>query len=113
MKRFAKNSKNRKQKKSPYRGLEAFSTAGFLKIDKIVDYVLIGLALLYFIFYFWKLFSSLGNTHFWADENVHAFISSAVLKTKGIPAVFISSVAQQGLDKLKDVLWETMNVEQE
>ncbi|MCB0519886.1 MAG: GTPase ObgE [Lewinellaceae bacterium] len=28
---------------------------------------------------------------------------------KGIPAVFISSVAQQGLEKLKDVLWETMN----
>ncbi len=30
---------------------------------------------------------------------------------EGIPAVFISSVAQQGLERLKDVLWEEMNKE--
>ena len=28
---------------------------------------------------------------------------------EGIPTVFISSVAEQGLDELKDVLWKTMN----
>jgi GTP-binding protein len=26
-----------------------------------------------------------------------------------VPIVFISSVAQQGLDELKDLLWKTMN----
>ncbi|MEK7253528.1 MAG: GTPase ObgE [Bacteroidota bacterium] len=28
----------------------------------------------------------------------------------GVPAVFISAVAEQGLDELKDVLWKTMNL---
>lgn len=28
---------------------------------------------------------------------------------KGLPVVFISAVAEQGLDELKDVLWQTMN----
>lgn len=31
----------------------------------------------------------------------------------GIPAVFISAVAEQGLEELKDVLWKTMNETQE
>lgn len=39
-----------------------------------------------------------------------------MLKTElpqGIPAVFISAVAEQGLEELKDVLWNTMNPRQE
>ena len=28
---------------------------------------------------------------------------------KGIPSVFISSVAQKGLDELKDLLWKEIN----
>jgi GTP-binding protein len=31
---------------------------------------------------------------------------------KGIPYLFISSVAQQGLQELKDKLWQMLNVEE-
>ncbi|MEZ4930574.1 MAG: hypothetical protein R2788_00345 [Saprospiraceae bacterium] len=32
---------------------------------------------------------------------------------EGLPTVFISSVSGFGIDKLKDVLWEVMNTEEE
>ncbi len=64
-----------------------FATAAVFKRDKKFDYILIGLILAYFLFYFFKLYSSLGNTFFWADENVHAYISSIILKTRSLPAV--------------------------
>jgi hypothetical protein len=58
-----------------------------LNSNNLYDYILIGLTLTYFLFYFFKLFSSLENTFFWADENVHAYISSVILKSHGIPAI--------------------------
>jgi 4-amino-4-deoxy-L-arabinose transferase-like glycosyltransferase len=59
----------------------------FLKNESAYEYVLNGLTLAYFLFYIFKLYSSLGDTFFWADENVHAYISSIILKTRSLPAV--------------------------
>ena len=61
--------------------------AGVSTNENLIDYILLSLAIAYFIFYIFKLYSSLGNTLFWADENVHAYISSIILKTHSIPAV--------------------------
>jgi len=78
-----------KQKKSSQTSTESGSTAlaDVLKSESLYDYILISLSIAYFLFYFFKLYSSLGNTFFWADENVHAYISSIILKTKSLPAV--------------------------
>ena len=44
------------------------------------------------------------------DEELRAELEKEVAKAfKKIPYVFISSVAQQGLQKLKDTLWEVLN----
>ncbi len=78
-----------KQKQSSQTGTESGSTAlaGVLKNETVIDYILLSLTIAYFIFYIFKLYSSLGITFFWADENVHAYISSIILKTKSLPAV--------------------------
>jgi 4-amino-4-deoxy-L-arabinose transferase-like glycosyltransferase len=78
-----------KQKQSSQTGTESGSTAlaGVLKNETVIDYILLSLTIAYFIFYIFKLYSLLGITFFWADENVHAFISSIILKTKSLPAV--------------------------
>jgi len=78
-----------KQKQSSRTDTESGSTAlaDVLKSESLYDYILISLSIAYFLFYFFKLYSSLGNTFFWADENVHAYISSIILKTKSLPAV--------------------------
>jgi hypothetical protein len=80
---------HKKQKKIPQTGLETKNLAAtpVFKRDKIFDYILIGLTLTYFLFYFFKLYTFLESTSFWADENVHAYISSIILKTKSLPAV--------------------------
>ena len=79
---------HKKQKKIPQTVPETknFATAAVFKTDKIFDYILIGLTLAYFLFYFFKLYTFLESTFFWADENVHAYISSIILKTKSLPA---------------------------
>ena len=44
------------------------------------------------------------------DEELKAELEKEVAKAfKKIPYVFISSVAQQGLQELKDTLWEVLN----
>lgn len=68
-------------------GYRQSSIAGVLNSDSFYDYILVGLVTAYFLFYFFKLYSSLANTHFWYDENVHAYISSIILRTHHIPAV--------------------------
>jgi len=63
-----------------------------LKNERVIDHIIFSLALAYFLFYIFKLYSSLDNTFFWADENVHAFISSVILKTHSIPAVLPENI---------------------
>ena len=60
---------------------------GVFKRESVIDYTLLGLTIAFFIFYILKLYSSLENTFFWADENVHAYISSVISKNHSIPAV--------------------------
>jgi 4-amino-4-deoxy-L-arabinose transferase-like glycosyltransferase len=76
-------------KKSSQTGTESGSTAlsDVLKSESVIDYIILSLTLAHFLFYFFKLYSTLENTHFWADENVHAYISSIILKAKSLPAV--------------------------
>ena len=59
----------------------------FFRGENAFDNILFGLTIAFFIFYLIKLFSSMETTFFWADENVHAYISSIILKTKSLPAV--------------------------
>jgi GTP-binding protein len=48
------------------------------------------------------------------DDELKAEMKQHLDKSKlGIPYIFISSVAQQGLTELKDKLWEMLNVEDE
>ncbi len=53
----------------------------------IFKYIFSCLLLVYILFYLLKLFTSLGETFFWADENVHAYISSVILDTHSLPAL--------------------------
>jgi 4-amino-4-deoxy-L-arabinose transferase-like glycosyltransferase len=52
----------------------------------IFKYIFSCLLLIYLLFYLFKLFSSLGETFFWADENTHAFISSLIAENHQLPA---------------------------
>jgi GTP-binding protein len=46
------------------------------------------------------------------DNELKAEMKQILDKSKiGIPYLFISSVAQQGLTELKDKLWEMLNVD--
>jgi len=40
----------------------------------------------YLLYYLFILFSSLNEVHFWADENVHAYISSVILENLRLPS---------------------------
>jgi len=53
----------------------------------LIKYILSGLILVYFFGYFYNLFSFMDTTLFWADEIVHAYISSVILKTHQLPFV--------------------------
>jgi len=55
--------------------------------DKAFSYLLDSALLIFFLYYFYKIYSFLGETYFWADENVHAYVSSVILKTHQIPFV--------------------------
>jgi hypothetical protein len=55
--------------------------------EKAFGYFLNACLLIFFAYYFYKIFSFLGETYFWSDENVHAYISSVILKTHRIPFV--------------------------
>jgi len=59
------------------------------KTDKetITKNILSGLILVYFLGYFYNLFSFMDTTVFWADEIVHAYISSVISKTHQLPFV--------------------------
>ena len=47
------------------------------------------------------------------DEELRAELKIQLDKEfKGTPYLFISSVAQQGLQELKDKLWQMLNVEE-
>ena len=88
-KKKTKPARQKNQKKASQAGSanQQISFEKVLKSESVYDYILISLTIAYFLFYFFKLFSSLENTFFWADENVHAYISSIILKTKSLPAV--------------------------
>jgi GTP-binding protein len=48
------------------------------------------------------------------DDELKAELKAQLKKQiKGIPFMFISSVAQQGLTELKDKLWEMLNIDSE
>ena len=55
--------------------------------DRAYGYFLEGFLLIFFLYYFYKIYSFLGETHFWGDENVHAYISAVILKTHQIPFI--------------------------
>jgi len=82
-------SRQKKQTKASQAdsGSRLISPGDVIKSERLYDYILICLTMGYFLLYFFQLFSSLENTFFWADENVHAYISSIILKTKSLPAV--------------------------
>lgn len=66
--------------------------AQVLRSERVIDHIIFSLTLAYFVFYIFKLYSSLDHTFFFADENVHAFISSVILKTHSIPAVLPETI---------------------
>jgi hypothetical protein len=57
-----------------------------LRNEHLIDYIITGLIVAYFFFYIYRLYSFLGDTFFWADENVHSYISFVISKTHSIPA---------------------------
>lgn len=78
-----------RQKKSVQAG-ESVATEKELISDatyKWFGYCLTACLFIFFVFYFYKLYSFLGETYFWADECSHAYISSVILKTHRIPFV--------------------------
>ena len=83
-----KKSKHSKTEKSSKKISEV--KAGVLSGDPrsqfIFKYLFSCLLLIYLLFYLFKLFSSLGETFFWADENTHAYISSLIAETHRLPA---------------------------
>lgn len=86
---FRSNMSKQKPKQSAQTGSKSKynALADVLKSESVIDYIILSLTFAYFIFYIFKLHSSMGDTFFWADENVHAYISSIILKTKSLPAV--------------------------
>ena len=79
-----------KKQKTPSRPDPEIKSAvreGFFSGERTIEYVLTGLTVAYLIFLVFKLYSFLEITYFWSDENVHAYISSIILKTGSLPAV--------------------------
>jgi hypothetical protein len=83
-----KKSKQSKTKKSSKKISEV--KAGVLRGDPksqfMYKYIFSCLLLIYILCYLFKLFSSLGETFFWADENTHAYISSLIAENHRLPA---------------------------
>ena len=84
-----KKSKNIKKRKTSEKVSESKRTAltEYSKQEIVFKYIFSCLLLVYILFYLLKLFTSLGETFFWADENVHAYISSVILDTHSLPAL--------------------------
>ncbi len=69
-------------------GYRQSSIAGVLNSDSFYDYILISLVTMLIFFFIFLNFIHLWQTRiFGHDENVHAYISSVILKTHSIPAV--------------------------
>jgi 4-amino-4-deoxy-L-arabinose transferase-like glycosyltransferase len=60
--------------------------------EKRINYLLECSFLFYFIYYFYRLYSFLGETYFWADENFHAYISYLILATHQIPFILPDAI---------------------
>ncbi len=89
-----KKQKKQHQKKSLNATLPDRETRPVLKAHQttIINYVLSGLVLVFFAGYFFKLYASLDITVFWADEIVHAYISSVISKTHQLPFVLPEAI---------------------
>ena len=61
--------------------------AGPGRFDTLFKYLLGCALVLFFFFYFLKLSLFLGDTHFWGDENFHAYVSSVISENRTIPFV--------------------------
>jgi hypothetical protein len=83
-----KKSKNKKKNKAPdtISAGKTVALMGEAEWQGISKYIFGFLLLVYFVCYFLKLWESLGDAHFWADENVHAYISSIITETRRLPA---------------------------
>jgi hypothetical protein len=53
----------------------------------VLDHVLDSSILVFFVYYFHKFYSQLGQTYFWADETMHLYVTDLIYKTKSIPAI--------------------------
>ena len=86
----AKNKKSKhSKKKKPSKKIpevKAMASNGDPKSQLIFKYISSCLLLIYIIGYLFKLFSSLGDAFFWADENTHAYISSLIAEHHKLPA---------------------------
>jgi len=56
------------------------------------DLILTCIVATYFLYYIISLFSTLSEVHFWADENVHAYISSVIFENMRLPALLPEEV---------------------
>ena len=89
-----KKQKKHHHKKSLNAALPDRETIPVLKAHQatIINYVLSGLVLVFFAGYVYKLYSFLDITVFWADEIVHAYISSIISKTHQLPFVLPEAI---------------------
>ena len=84
-----KKIKYNKKKKSPEKISEVRTVAlsGDPRSQIIFKYIFSCLLFIYLLFYLLKLFLSLEETLFWADENVHAYVSSVISDTYSLPTL--------------------------
>ncbi len=61
-------------------------------LDKAFRYFLDTSVLVFVLYYLHRIWSFLGNTHFWSDENFHAYVRSVILKTHRIPFILPDEV---------------------
>lgn len=88
---LASNRKKSKSKKKNKRS-DTISAGKTVTVNRGAEwqdmskYIFGTLLLVYLLCYIIKLWGSLGDAHFWADENVHAYISSLIAETYRLPA---------------------------
>ena len=83
----SKKSKHSKTKKTSKKISEVKTgvLSGDPRSQLIFKYIFSCLLLIYLLFYLFKLFSSLEETFFWADENTHTYISSLIAENHKLP----------------------------
>jgi 4-amino-4-deoxy-L-arabinose transferase-like glycosyltransferase len=89
------NKEKRSRQKKPVEVEERATTEKEVIADvkvKAFGYFLNACLLIFFAYYFYKIYSFLAETYFWSDENVHAYISSVILKTHRIPFVLPEAI---------------------